>query len=459
MSLKSLLLFSVAALAANPAVIDTDVAIIGGGASGAFAAVRTREDLGKKIVLIEKSDRLGGHTSTWHDPVTKAPFNYGLGVFMNMTAPREFFARFNISLKLPDRAEGRTVFADFNTGKRTNYSEPTPEETAAAIARLGPEWYKYESMMLPTTQNFPSGDSIPNDLLLLWDDFARKYNVEPVTTTIWNNVGIVTDNALMIDMWKVFDPSVLRGVMVPVSEDNSEIFDKVSQLLGNDAMYKSQVVSSRRTDNGVQLQVQGDGGMVTVNAKRLLITIGTNLIDREVYDLDDNEDALLHSVTGNRQWAGLVSHPSLEGFSITNSPAAAAPSNHLVHPRAPSLQAFEFLGNSSTGPVYRTIITTKMEHDMEDAKNVVQTALQNLMIAGTVPDGNVGQVDFKALHDHGMMYRHHSPEQLRADIVRRTNALQGKRSTWYTGASWSVHNAAMLWNATDIILPKMLEGM
>lgn len=35
-------------------VIKRDVVIVGGGASGAHAAVRLREDLGKSIVLIEK---------------------------------------------------------------------------------------------------------------------------------------------------------------------------------------------------------------------------------------------------------------------------------------------------------------------------------------------------------------------------------------------------------------------
>jgi heterodisulfide reductase subunit A-like polyferredoxin len=39
-------------------VITTDVAILGGGVSGAYAAVRLREDYGKKVVVIEKQSRL-----------------------------------------------------------------------------------------------------------------------------------------------------------------------------------------------------------------------------------------------------------------------------------------------------------------------------------------------------------------------------------------------------------------
>lgn len=62
MSLAKFFLFAVAAAAnvaggAN-AAIDTDIAIIGGGGSGAYAAVRLREDFGKKIVVVEQENRL-----------------------------------------------------------------------------------------------------------------------------------------------------------------------------------------------------------------------------------------------------------------------------------------------------------------------------------------------------------------------------------------------------------------
>jgi len=45
-----------------PDIVARDVAIIGGGASGAYAAVRLKEDYGKSIVLVEKAGRLVGST-------------------------------------------------------------------------------------------------------------------------------------------------------------------------------------------------------------------------------------------------------------------------------------------------------------------------------------------------------------------------------------------------------------
>lgn len=41
-----------------PSVVYRDVLIVGGGASGAYAAVRLREDFGKSILLVEKENIL-----------------------------------------------------------------------------------------------------------------------------------------------------------------------------------------------------------------------------------------------------------------------------------------------------------------------------------------------------------------------------------------------------------------
>jgi heterodisulfide reductase subunit A-like polyferredoxin len=42
----------------KPVPHEVDVAIIGGGATGAYAAVRLREDYGKSVLVIEKENKL-----------------------------------------------------------------------------------------------------------------------------------------------------------------------------------------------------------------------------------------------------------------------------------------------------------------------------------------------------------------------------------------------------------------
>lgn len=56
--IKAVSFVAIAAVGGANAAIDIDIAVIGGGGSGAYAAVRLREDFGKKIVVVEKQNRL-----------------------------------------------------------------------------------------------------------------------------------------------------------------------------------------------------------------------------------------------------------------------------------------------------------------------------------------------------------------------------------------------------------------
>ncbi|TLS21572.1 uncharacterized protein PpBr36_10175 [Pyricularia pennisetigena] len=456
-SIAALATAAIAAQAASSA-IDADVVVVGGGTSGAYAAVRLSQDFGKKVLVVEKASVLGGHANTWYDPATKKPFGYGIDVFDNNTASVNYFARFNIATKAPTSDTSVPISADFTDGTLVNYTAPASAAAEAAFGRWREQWKRFESLLLPVGTEFPTGDAIPADLLLPWKDFARKYNLEAFTPRIWTVMGLDVNTALVIDVWKAYYPS--NGGFVAASGDNREIYFKIRDLLGDSVMYESEVVSSTRSDAGVRLVVKHkDGSTSTVSAKRLLVTIGPDTMDKTAFDLDDNETAVLHSTWGNRCYTGIVSHPSLPAKTITNTDPAAAGGNFLAYPTTPYLANFVYRANSSFGPVFRSLVIAQKETSFQDAQNIVRGSLQRLMDAGTVPKGDVNQLKFEAFEDHGILYRRWTPEQLRAGIINQANKLQGLRSTWYTGAYWMNNNAAMLWNATDTILPKMLQGI
>lgn len=52
---------------ARGSVITRDVAILGGGASGSYAAVRLREDLGHSVVVVEAKSRLVSDAPKEHE--------------------------------------------------------------------------------------------------------------------------------------------------------------------------------------------------------------------------------------------------------------------------------------------------------------------------------------------------------------------------------------------------------
>jgi hypothetical protein len=53
-------------------IITRDVAIIGGGSGGTYSAISLK-DKGKSVIVVEKKDRIGGHTETYIDPKTGTP--------------------------------------------------------------------------------------------------------------------------------------------------------------------------------------------------------------------------------------------------------------------------------------------------------------------------------------------------------------------------------------------------
>ena len=71
------------------------VAVIGGGATGTYAAIRLR-DLGHSVVVVEAADRLFGHTHTYTDPCTGGNTHIGVAVWHELPIVRADLARLDV---------------------------------------------------------------------------------------------------------------------------------------------------------------------------------------------------------------------------------------------------------------------------------------------------------------------------------------------------------------------------
>ncbi|EME82563.1 uncharacterized protein MYCFIDRAFT_9246, partial [Pseudocercospora fijiensis CIRAD86] len=78
-------------------VITRDVAILGGGPSGTYAAVGLR-DKGKSVVIVEKEAVLGGNVASYLVPSTAISVEVGVYFLNNAPTLRKFFSRFNLGL-------------------------------------------------------------------------------------------------------------------------------------------------------------------------------------------------------------------------------------------------------------------------------------------------------------------------------------------------------------------------
>lgn len=190
-------------------VINRDIVIVGGGASGAHAAVKLR-DMGKTIVLVEKRDKLvsqnaasaptfstdclsqGGHTETYQDPLTGKPINVGVQAWTTYKNTTDFITkRMNLSVVVKSQTSLATKYVDFTTGQALDsYTAPTSAEALAALRTYHELCKQYEQLLLPGYFDFPLPDNIPEDLTLLFRDFVAKYNISAAVPRLFQLTGV-----------------------------------------------------------------------------------------------------------------------------------------------------------------------------------------------------------------------------------------------------------------------------
>ncbi|KAH8670343.1 amine oxidase [Tricladium varicosporioides] len=449
-------------------VIYKDVAILGGGASGSHAAVRLREDYNKSIILIEKQANLGGHVETYIDPISGAPYDYGVNSYTEYGGAKAFFTRFNVSLVSPARKTLNTSYVDFTTGKPLiGYQRPTSANVTMALTKYLKIAEQYESMLLPGYFNLPS--EIPEELLTKFSDFVAKYGLEAAVPSIQQVTGFALGNfgeELVLYVMQEFNAPMARtflginGGWVPSSHRNQDIYDNIATLLGNDVLYSATVLSTERHDTGVELSIQNDKGeMIRIVAKKLLVSFGLTPDNVAPLKLSKAENDVFSTWNLSTGYCGIVTHPSLPiNGTLVNTPASAVPTNYLALPAIPFVTRFEYMGDKN----FRVLFTGthSANWSIPKAQSYTNEALSILAAAGTVPSTNGISLNFAAFTDHTTTHSHVSADIVRAGFYKKLYALQGERSTFYTGRAWTSQFTTILWEYNNqYLLPKLLASL
>lgn len=459
-----------AVLATAIEVINRDVVIVGGGASGAHAAVKLR-DMGKTIVLVEKGNTLGGHTKTYHDPLTGQPINIGVQAWTSYKNTIDFVTqRMNISVVAKPQTPLATKYVDFTTGLALdNYTTPTSTESLAALGKYHEICKRYEDLLLPGLFNFPLPGDIPEDLTLLFRDFVAKHNISAAVPRLFEltgmGVGDIMNTATMYVMQAIGAP--LTGSffgetsnVVPVSGDNHELYLKIGGLLGQDVLYSSTVVSSKRGDDdtGVTITVEDAGGTrKQIEAQRLLLAIEPSIENLSPFDLDASESAVFSRFRSSTIYVGAVRNPSLVvNQSLTNMPAAAEPSNWTALPLPPFNSRLDHFGQGTD--LFRFLVHADAGLDADGARGLVLDGFDNMVESGVLAATDE-PLQFATLEDHGPTHMRVDADEIEAGFVQEQYALQGHRATWWTGAAFSAQFTTILWAFNDLLLPAMVEGM
>ncbi|KAK8102361.1 hypothetical protein PG984_015507 [Apiospora sp. TS-2023a] len=477
--IAALLIYNAAyAKTSSSRVIKTDVVIVGGGAGGAHSALRLK-DMGKSIILIEQEGILGGNVDSYTSPGTNNSMDYGVFSFVDYAGATELFERLNISTAPPSRVRAPTKYADFTSGEPIpGYIAPASDKARAAMETYQSICENYEDMMVPGYWNFPPGDAVPEDLLMRFGEFVARYNIEDAVPQIYSATGFglgrMTDE-LNLTVMQAFGAQMARSMLgkqkgfTTVSHRNQDVYDAMAREIGDESiLYETRVVKSVRTpDNGVVLTTRHlqTGEETTIHAAKLLMAIRP--VGEEAmrpFDLDPQETTVFSKFNYVHVWATLVRHPSLTAgnTSVTNFPAAVAPANYLETPNLSFLNKFELQDNTAAGlesKVFRSLVIGTKNFAYADAKELLQSSLDRLIEQGVLPQTSSGEsqpLEVVALSDHGPMALRVSAEEHRKGFHQKLYALQGHRSTWWTGAAFSSHFQTIIWEYNEVFLPQML---
>ena len=439
----------------SPDIIASDVVIIGGGSSGTYSAIRLRE-YGRTVTLIERELVLGGHVNTYHDPVTGQTFDYGVISFANISVVTNYFKNFDVPLgPVGDLFKTKiTYYADFTTGKPLPSSPfPSGNATGAALFAYEDELAKYP--FLPYGYNLPT--PIPEDLLLSWGNFLKKYQLEALAYTAFSfleGIGNILAQPTLYVM-KYFAQSTVQnvltnGFLTTVHHNNHELYEKALLKLGSSALISSNVTQVLRSHGGVAVTVSTPLGTKLIKASKLLIAIQPKLESLSFLDLNTEERHLFGQFNNSYYWDALIRNPGVpSGVCINN----ANPAADLALPEMPGMY---LICASPIPDVFTVYYTSPYALSEQYVKHDILATTAKLVKAFGFPAVN-GTPEFVGFNDHRPFELTVSTDAIVGGFYDRLNGLQGKRNTWYTGATWQAHDSSLIWNWTEYnILPQLL---
>ena len=434
------------------AVIKRDVCIIGGGSSGAFAAIQLK-DKGKSVVVIEAKDKLGGHTETYTDPATGKHVDYGVVVWHDLPVVKEYFARLGVSIG-PGALEsaggsGKQKFFDFDAGiEVTNHTNPDP---SAALQAYAAQLAKYPYV----DQGFELPDPVPEELLMPFGDFVAKYSLEGLVQLLFSFGQGLGDFLAQptLYVFKNFGSDLVRVVVqrsfvATASGNNYELYAAAARDLGAaNILYNSTVVRTLRSLPGrVLVLARTPAGPQLVLAKQLLLTAPPTLDNLRGWDLSAEERSLFGQFSNSAYYAAVLRDVPLPANVTTFLAAGAATPFQL--PRLPGVYTV-----GATGVPGLVNIKYGAAQGLSD-EAVRADILRS--VRAVADDGAASNASFVAYSSHTPFELAVAPQAIRDGFYRRLYGLQGQRNTFYTGATFHTHDSSLLWNFTQaMVLPKM----
>lgn len=383
--------------------------------------------------------------------------------YLNRKATREFFKRFGVGLIDPEIKSGfdllfNTQDLDFSTGKKVDVDYGLPNSTLALI-----EYAALAVKYQPWFENgyFKTGD-IPSDLLLPFGEFLNKHglgsSLEVLRTLIWLSDAVSTPTWYVMAV--VGQPQLgalgfgLTGpsFKYPETHSSETLYDRVFELMKDDVLLGSTVMSSKRSPKGIDLTVQTPNGQQRVKAKRLLVAATPSPDNVQPWDLDGNEKSVFSKLSWETLYVSVVGKTNLPGTvaGIRNAPDNAT---NFYLPRGDFVDAYARVDNKD---IWTTRVLGDASLTANKARSLIKQTFSEIDAAGTY---DTTDPQILAFASHGLTVPKVTPKELSAGFYQKLYALQGQRSTFWTGLTWAPDYTPILWDFTEKLFPRILSGI
>jgi hypothetical protein len=378
----------------------------------------------------------------------------GVKLYHDESIVHQWFARFNLSTTRFDytAATGSSQNVDFRTGQVLS-GLPAGNQMAlsTALQRYAAVLQKYPQL----EAGFYLPDPVPEDLYMAFGQFVQKYGIADAVQFIFGITSAFGDILELptLQIIRTLSLSLLAttsNFQTSSVLDNSLLFERATAelLAANSLLLSSNVLTTQRVcESGpVKVLVDTPKGRRLVIAKKILMTILTK------FDPSHEELNIFGQLTAVGYYTSIIKNAGPVNVSLQN----LALDKPYALPPMPAIYNVNPTVNPSLSQVFYGTKIGQILSD-EEAKAAIIADLKRYQavnnMTGTEPE-------FVAFSNHSPYNMMVGANATKAGFYEQLYALQGKRNTFWTGATWRAHDSSASWAyIRDSVLPGLVASL
>ncbi|KUL82146.1 hypothetical protein ZTR_10703 [Talaromyces verruculosus] len=294
---------------------------------------------------------------------------------------------------------------------------------------------------------------VPADLLLPFRDFITKHSLENAAYTVWRFTSPGPKDILdQLTLYVILgcnaaSTPLLGGQGSDVTtRNNSELFGKAEEELGDSALLSSHVIAAKRSNDSVSLVVQTPTTRKLILASQVLFSAPIVLGNLNTFDLDVTERSVFSQIYYSCWYTALVTDTGLKPGYVYENAANDTLYNIPIEP-------YTFrIGVTRINTTFYAYYGSSEELSENEVKDRISKSIQNL-------SGNSRSPRFLDFSSH-TPFKQQVPAKAVADgFYNQLNALQGYRGMHYTGNALDASGSSSLFNFTLHLLPSINQAI